>query len=179
MLIEINRFVVIRWRYMKHEEANTIIMQQLYHKGKYRTSFVVASGTVIIIILVHFIHSADLINQAMKVSPIHICTVIDIHAMYESTRRILFPAYWLLIYWLDVIQRQPALELAAVSHWKSCVHGSTHFDTSKQVLSKIHQAQCIILACNDQVNCKSLANTGKCPKARVAASTQTRLSMKT
>ena len=42
MLIEINKFVVIRHRDMKHEEAN-IIMEQLYHKGRHRASFVVAN----------------------------------------------------------------------------------------------------------------------------------------
>ena len=55
---------------------------------------------------------------------------------------------------------------------KPCVQGSTHFDTNKQVLSIIHQAQCFLLACYGQVNCKSLSNTGKCPKARVTACNQ-------
>ena len=112
MLIEINKFVVIRRRDMKREEANTIIMQQLYHKERHRASFVVANDTIVFIISVHFFHSADLTNQVMM-SPIHGCTVIDIHAMYENTRRLLhvYPASWLLIIWLAVIQRQPTLEL--------------------------------------------------------------------
>ena len=59
MLIEINKFVVFRRRDMNHEEANKIIIQQLYHKERHRTSFVVANDIVIFIILVHFIHSAD------------------------------------------------------------------------------------------------------------------------
>ena len=65
MLIEINIYVVLRQRDMKHEEANTIFMQQLYHKESHRTSFVVVNDTVIFIILVHFIHSADLKNQVV------------------------------------------------------------------------------------------------------------------
>ena len=82
MLIEINKFVVIRRCDMKHKEADTIIMHQLYHTEKYRTSFVVEKGTIIFIILVHFMHDADLKNQVMMMSPMHGCTVIDIRAMY-------------------------------------------------------------------------------------------------
>ena len=172
MLIERNKFIVIRRRDMIHENTNTIIMQQLYHKERTRTSFVVANYTIIFIILVHFIHRADLTNQVIMMTPVHGCTIYDTNAMYESTGRILFPACWLLIDWLVEIQRQPTLELAKVSHWKSCVQGSTHFNTSKQVLSIIHQAQCFILACYGRGNCKSLANTGKYPKARVTALNQ-------
>ena len=132
MLIERNKFIVIRRRDMIHENTNTIIMQQLYHKERTRTSFVVANYTIIFIILVHFIHRADLTNQVIMMTPVHGCTIFDTNAMYESTRRILFPACWLLIDWLVEIQRQPTLELAKVSHWKSCVQGSTHFDTSSK-----------------------------------------------
>ena len=65
--------------------------------------------------------------------------------MYESTNRILhvFRAGWLLIIWLAVIQWQPTLDLAKLSHWNP-LQGSTHFDTSKQSLSIIHQAQWLI-----------------------------------
>ena len=168
MLIEINKFVVIRRHDMKHEEANTIIMQQLYHKERHRTSFVVAKDTVIFIISVNVIHSAHLTNQVMLMSPIHGGTV-NFYAMYESTRMILFPACWLLIEWLAVIQRQPTLELAMVSLWKSYVQGSIHFDISKQVLDGIHQASTVLqfsLLCHGQVNCKSLATLASAPKQK-------------
>ena len=81
MLIEINKFVVIRRCDMKHKEADTIIMHQLYHTEKYRTSFVVEKCTIIFI-MVHFMDDADLKNQVMMMSPMHGCTAIDIRAMY-------------------------------------------------------------------------------------------------
>ena len=95
---------------MKHEDANTLIMQQLDHKERYRTLFVVANYTVIIIIiLVHFIHSADLTNQVMMMTPVHGCTIIDIHAMYETQGWLLFPVCLLLIDWQVEMQWQSTL----------------------------------------------------------------------
>ena len=92
---------------------------------------------------IHFRHNADLTNQVMIMSPFHGGTV-DVHAVYDSTRRILFPTCWLVIDWLDVIQRQPTFELIKVSHWKSCVQASIPFDTSRQVLSIIHQTSTVL-----------------------------------
>ena len=92
---------------------------------------------------IHFRLNADLTNQVMIMSPFHGGTV-DFHAVYESTRGILFPTCWLLIDWLGVIQRQATLELVKVSHWKSCVQGSIPFDTSRQVLSIIHQTSTVL-----------------------------------
>ena len=71
------------------------------------------------------------------------------------------------------------MELARGSHWTSCVQGCTHFNTSKQIQGIIHQAQCFILACNGQGNCKSLANTGKCPQNKSHCRQPMSLSMKT
>ena len=81
--IKRNKFMVIRRRDMKHEDANHYVAA-----------------------VWQFIHSADLTNQVILMTPVHGCTIINIHAMYESIRMILFPACWLLIDWLAGIQWQ-------------------------------------------------------------------------
>ena len=63
---------------------DTIIVQQLYHKERHKTALVVTDDTDIFILLLHFVHSANLTNRVMLMSPIQSRTVIDIN---ETVRK--------------------------------------------------------------------------------------------
>ena len=88
MLMVTNNFLVTRWRNVKRDEADTIISQQLYHNERYRKGCCSKwHYSLNHICTFHTQYWADKSGyDDVSNSQLH---CIDIHAMYESTRRIL------------------------------------------------------------------------------------------
>ena len=157
--IEINNGVVMRQQDMSSTHEDTIIVQHLYHKERHKTALVVTDDTDIFILLLHFVHSANLTNRVMMMSPIQGRTVIDINETVRKHQDIipsLLAAHWLTgcdtVATYFGIGKGITLKILRSGLYTLGDLG----DTNKPVSSVVPQAQRFILACYGQVHCESL-----------------------
>jgi len=83
--IQINEGVVSKMKGMAitHEEADTMIIQQVAYVGATNV-LVVADDTDIFVLLCHFVFHGDITGHVMMISPIRGRTVIDINASVDK-----------------------------------------------------------------------------------------------
>ena len=71
-----------------HEEADTMIIQQVASVGAAHI-LVVADDTDVFVLLCHFVFHGDITGHMMMISPIRGRTVIDINASVDNYRAIM------------------------------------------------------------------------------------------
>ena len=158
--IEINCDVIIQRQDMctTHEEADTIIVQQVADVPSQK-ALVVADDTDIFVLLLHFCHSGDISSHVMMVSPIHDRAIIDITATVEKHCSImpdLLAAHGLT--GCDTVAQCYGIgKGVALKVLHSQVHSLSHLgDDSLTLADVIEQATAFMLACYGQSQCSSM-----------------------